>query len=149
MRHAFVGFIPWVLFWSFAGPGLWTPAIGGALLAAGLLVGWRWFTRRDLKTMELVTLGYFCVHALITLVIGWPLLKTYGPIANSLVLAGSPFTYQYAREDWPRPVERSALSAHQPDHHRGVGRHLPLKQRGGRAEPDAAAVQHSAQRRAG
>lgn len=61
--------------------------------------------------MEAVTLGYFVVHAILTLAIGSPFLKNYGAIANSLVLAGmafatlavkNPFTYQYAKEDWDK-----------------------------------------------
>jgi all-trans-retinol 13,14-reductase len=111
MLQVFVGFIPWILYWSFSRPGLWTIAILGGLIAAAALVTWRWYTRRDLKTMEIVTLGYFAVHAFITLVSGSSFLKTYGQIANSLVLAGmafatlamkNPFTYQYAKEDWDK-----------------------------------------------
>lgn len=118
MRQVIFGFLPWIVFWSLSGPDLWTPAILGALLAAALLVVWRWFARRDLKSMEVVTLGYFAVHALLTLGLHSPLLKTYGPIANSLVLAGmawgtllagSPFTYEYAREDWPRALWQNPL----------------------------------------
>ena len=105
MLQVFVGFIPWIIYWSFSGPGLWTNAILGGLIAAATLVTWRWFKRRDLKTMEIVTLGYFAVHAILTLALGSSFLKIYGPIANSLVLAGmafgtlamkNPFTYQYA-----------------------------------------------------
>ncbi|MFZ1039721.1 MAG: FAD-dependent oxidoreductase [Anaerolineales bacterium] len=111
MLQVFVGFIPWIIYWSFSGPGLWGIAILGGLIAAAALVTRRWFKRRDLKTMEIVTLGYFAVHAIVTLVLGSLFLKTYGPIANSLVLAGmafgtlvmkKPFTYQYAKEDWDR-----------------------------------------------
>ena len=96
---------------EFLGPGLWTNAILGGLIGAAALVTWRWFKRRDLKTMEIVTLGYFAVHAIVTLALGSSFLKTYGPIANSLVLAGmafgtlamkNPFTYQYAKEDWDK-----------------------------------------------
>ncbi len=113
MRHALVGFVPWIVFWSLSAPGLWTPAILGALLVAAMLVSWRWVTRHDVKSMEVVTLGYFAVHTILTVALGLPLLKTYGPLANSLVLAGmawgtllagSPFTYEYAREDWPRAL---------------------------------------------
>lgn len=109
MLQVFVGFIPWILFWSLSGPGLWTPAILGGLAAATGLVMWRWLKRRDVKTMEIVTLGYFIVHVVVTLALGSSSLKTYGPVANSLVLAGmafgtlamkNPFTYQYAKEDW-------------------------------------------------
>jgi len=111
MLQVFVGFIPWILYWSFSGPGLWTIALLGGLAAAAGLVTWRWFKRRDIKTMEIVTLGYFAIHAIITLALGSSFLKTYGPIANSLVLAGmafstlamkNPFTYQYAKEDWDK-----------------------------------------------
>jgi all-trans-retinol 13,14-reductase len=111
MFQVFIGFIPWILYWSFSGPGLWAIAILGGLTAATGLVSWRWLKRRDVKTMEVVTLGYFAVHAILTLVIGLPFLKNYGPIVNSLVLAGmafatlamkNPFTYQYAKEDWDK-----------------------------------------------
>jgi all-trans-retinol 13,14-reductase len=111
MFQVFVGFIPWILYWSFSGPGLWTIAILGGLLAATGLVSFRYIRKRDVKTMEVVTLGYFAVHAIITLVFGSSFLKTYGPIANSFVLAmmafstlamKNPFTYQYAKEDWDK-----------------------------------------------
>ena len=111
MLQVLVGFIPWIIYWSFSGPGLWGPAVLGGLAAALGLVLLRWLRRHDVKTMEIVTLGYFGVHALVTLALGLPFLKTYGPVVNSLVLAGmafgslafkSPFTYQYAREDWDR-----------------------------------------------
>ena len=111
MFQVFIGFIPWILYWSFSGPGLWTVAILGGLAAAVGLVSWRWLKRRDVKTMEVVTLGYFAVHAVLTLALGSPFLKTYGAIVNSAVLAGmavstlamkNPFTYQYAKEDWDK-----------------------------------------------
>ncbi len=111
MLQVFIGFLPWILYWSFSGPGLWTIAILGGLIAAAALVTWRWFKRRDIKTMEVVTMAYFAIHVIVTLALGSSFLKTYGPIANSLVLAGmafgtlamkNPFTYQYAKEDWDK-----------------------------------------------
>jgi phytoene dehydrogenase-like protein/intracellular septation protein A len=111
MFQVLFGFIPWILYWSFSGPDLWSAAILGGMLAAAGLVSWRWLTRRDVKTMEVVTLGYFAVHALVTLVLGSDFLKTYSPVVNSLILAGmafstlamkNPFTYQYAKEDWDK-----------------------------------------------
>jgi phytoene dehydrogenase-like protein/uncharacterized membrane protein len=106
------------VYWSFSGPGLWAPAIlGGLLFAAGLVV-WRYLKRHDVKTMEVVSLGYFAVHAIVTLGLGLPFIKSFGPVINNLtlagmawgtLLAGSPFTYQYAREDWPREVWSNPL----------------------------------------
>jgi all-trans-retinol 13,14-reductase len=121
MFQVFVGFIPWVIYWSFSGPGLWTNAILGGLVAAVGLVMWRYITRRDVKTMEIVTLGYFAVHAIVTLVLGSVFLKTYGPIINSVVLAlmafgtlamKSPFTYQYAKEDWDKSYWNDSAFIH-------------------------------------
>jgi all-trans-retinol 13,14-reductase len=111
MFQVFVGFIPWIIYWSFSGPGLWSAAILGGLIASISLVAFRYIRKRDVKTMEVVTLGYFAVHTIITLVLGSSFLKTYGPIANSFVLAmmafstlamKNPFTYQYAKEDWDK-----------------------------------------------
>ncbi len=111
MFQVFVGFIPWIIYWSLSGPGLWTAAILGGLAVAAGLVAFRYFRKHDVKTMEVVTLGYFAVHAFLTLGLGSSLLQTYGVIANSLVLAGmafgtlamkNPFTYQYAKEDWDK-----------------------------------------------
>lgn len=111
MFQVFIGFIPWIIYWSFSGPGLWTFAILGGLTASIGLVSFRYIRAYDFKTMELVTLGYFAVHALITLVFGSPFLKSYGAVVNYLILAGmafgtlalkNPFTYQYAKEDWDK-----------------------------------------------
>ena len=65
MLQVFIAFIPWIVFWSLSGPGLWTPAVLGASLTAAGLVTWRWFKRRDIKTMEIVSLGYFAAHAIV------------------------------------------------------------------------------------
>jgi phytoene dehydrogenase-like protein len=63
--------------------------------------------------MEVVTLGFFAVHAVVTLVFHNDFLVHYGPVVNNLVLAGmafgsllvhSPFTFEYAKEDWPEEV---------------------------------------------
>ena len=111
MLQVLVGFIPWIIYWSFSGPGLWIPAILGGLAGSFGLVTFRFAQKRDVKTMEVVSLGYFVIHAFLTLVLGCQFLIIYGPIVNSLVLAGmalvslalkSPFTYQYAKEDWDK-----------------------------------------------
>jgi all-trans-retinol 13,14-reductase len=111
MFQVFVGFIPWILYWSFSGSRHWTIAILGGLAASIGLVSFRYIRKRDVKTMEIVTLGYFVVHAIVTLALSSSFLKTFGPIANSFVLAmmafgtlamKNPFTYQYAKEDWDK-----------------------------------------------
>jgi len=111
MLQVLVGFIPWIIYWSFSGPGLWTPAILGALVASTGLVAIRFWKKRDVKTMEVISLAYFGLHALVTLALGLSFFKMYSPIANSLVLAlmawgtlaaRSPFTYQYARDSWDK-----------------------------------------------
>ena len=104
MFQVFVGFIPWIIYWSFSGPGLWTISILGGATAAGGVAAWRSLNPRNVKTIEIVTLAYFIIHAILTLGFGSSFLKIYGPIANSLVLAlmsvstlamKNPFTYQY------------------------------------------------------
>ncbi len=111
MIQVFVGFLPWIIYWIFSGPSLWTIAILGGLLASLGLVAFRYIRKRDVKTMEIVTLGYFIVHAVVTLVLGSSFLETYGMVATYIVLAGmafgtlaikNPFTYQYAKEDWDK-----------------------------------------------
>jgi all-trans-retinol 13,14-reductase len=118
MFQVFLGFTPWIIYWIFSGASLWTPAILGGLLAAVGLVTWRWIKRRDIKTMEAVTLGYFAIDAVVTLGIHLSFFETYGFILNSITLTGmawgtllarSPFTYQYARESWPREMWSSPI----------------------------------------
>ena len=109
MLQVLAGFIPWIIYWSFSAAGLWPVAIMGGLASAATLVVIRKLRKGAFKTMEGVTLGYFAVHAVVTLALGSGFLKTYGAVTNNLVLAamafatlamGSPFTYQYAKEDW-------------------------------------------------
>lgn len=111
MLQVFIGFIPWIIYWALSGPGLWNIAILGALLAAAGIVAFRYVRSRAFKTMELTSVAFFAVHALVTLVIGSPILKTYSPVASNLMLAAmaigtlaakNPFTYQYAKESWDK-----------------------------------------------
>ncbi len=113
MLQTLFGFLPWIIFWIFSGMDNWPVAILGALLSATAIVTWRRLKKHNFKTMEVVTLGYFAVHAAVSLVLINDFLIHYGPIANNLVLAGmawgslarkSPFTYEYSKEDWPEEV---------------------------------------------
>jgi hypothetical protein len=110
MGWIFIGFIPWILYWVLSGPGLWTAAVTAGLASALALNAYR-FRQRLVRTMELVTLGFFAAHFAATVVLGLPFFKVYdamlvgatlAAMAWGTLLAGSPFTYQYAREDWPR-----------------------------------------------
>ena len=107
MVWIFVGFLPWILFWSLSGPGSWTAAVLAGLIASLTLNAYRW-PRRNFKALELITLIYFIVHLIFIAILGSSFFIEYGAILNSLTLAGmawgmllarSPFTYQYARED--------------------------------------------------
>jgi len=110
MAWVFIGFLPWIVYWSLSGPGLDMAGMGGALVAALLLNGYRAYTR-NYKTLELVTLGYFTVAFFVTALTGTDLFVTYGGVLVYMALAGvawgslaarNPFTYEYAREDWDR-----------------------------------------------
>jgi intracellular septation protein A len=111
MFQVLFGFLPWIIFWIFSGMDNWPAAILGALFTAAAIVLWRRWKRHDFKTMEVVSLVFFAIHAIVSLALGNDFLIHYGPAVNGLVLAGmawgsllakSPFTYEYAREDWPR-----------------------------------------------
>lgn len=110
MVWVFVGFVPWILFWNLSGPGLWTTAVLAGMIASLTLNAYRW-PRRNFKALELITLIYFTVHLIFTAILGSSFFIDYGAILNRLtlagmawgtLLAGSPFTYQYAREDWDK-----------------------------------------------
>ena len=110
MFQVLFGFIPWIIFWIFSGMDNWPVAILGALLSAAIIITWRRLSRHNFKTMEVVTLAFFATHAVVTLALGNDFLIRYGPVVNGLVLsamawgtllARSPFTYEYAKEDWP------------------------------------------------
>lgn len=109
MRQVFIGFVPWIVYWSILKTGLWHIAISGGLITALAIVLFRYIRRQTFKTLEVGTLGYFSIHAVVTLIAGSMILVKYGSILNNLVLAAiafgtlalnSPFTYQYAKEDW-------------------------------------------------
>jgi len=110
MAWVFIGFMPWIIYWSLSGPGLDVAGMGGALIAAVLLNGYRAYIRNP-KTLDLVTLGYFAVAFGVTSLAGSDLFITYGGalvylalagVAWGSLLAGSPFTYDYAKEDWDK-----------------------------------------------
>jgi phytoene dehydrogenase-like protein len=103
-----VGFVPWILFAALAGFGR-PVALGAGFAVALVLCAWRW-RRGALKTMELAALGFFALQAIVTTVVAPHLPRAYDAVLASLALAAiawgtlaarSPFTLEYARDDWP------------------------------------------------
>lgn len=108
---AFLGFVPWIIFWVVCGPSTWEYAAGGALLAAIILL----FPTRDrgrIKLLDLISVAFFAALTIAGLILDrsqlmW--LEDYSQAISSGVLAlvvlGSlafvPFTEQYARERVP------------------------------------------------
>lgn len=110
MVWVFIAFIPWILYWSFSGAGMWKAAVTSGLVTSLILNAYR-VHQRQAKAMEVVTLVFFSAHFLVTVMLGSPFFHKYDAVlvggilaamAWGTLLTGSPFTYQYAREDWPR-----------------------------------------------
>jgi len=111
---AFLGFVPWIIFWVVSGPSTWEYAAGGALLAAViLLIPSR--ERGRIKLLDIVSVVFFAALTIAGLVLDrsrlmW--LEDYSQAISSgllgLVVLGSlafvPFTEQYAREQVPREL---------------------------------------------
>ncbi|MBE3578247.1 MAG: FAD-dependent oxidoreductase [Limnochordales bacterium] len=117
MVWIFISFVPWILYWVLSGYGFWTEAVTAGLATSLALNAYR-LRQRQAKAMELVTLAFFAAHFAVTVVLGSPLFQAYSAVlvgatlalmAWGTLLAGSPFTYQYAREDWPREYWRHPL----------------------------------------
>src|SRR5512136_2753089 len=117
MLRTLIGFAPWIGYWVLSGMGEWTSALIAGLVISLALVLYRVRTR-NVKTMEAVTLGYFAVNAIVSLVLGLPFFRTYGAMTVNLTLAAmafgtlaakSPFTYEYARESYPREYWNNPL----------------------------------------
>jgi hypothetical protein len=109
-RDVFVGFVPWIVYWSLSGAGLRRAAVLVAL-AAGIGLCARQAWHRRLRPLEATATVFFAAHALVTVGLGSSFFETYAvllaPVALATMawgtlLAGTPFTLVYAREDWPR-----------------------------------------------
>jgi phytoene dehydrogenase-like protein len=105
-----IAFVPWILYWVLSAENV--PLYGTvlALSASVLLVGYRALGKK-IMIMDIVTLLYFIADFAFTIVLGSTLFLRFGGLLVYLVLSGmafvslavrSPFTYQYARQDWPR-----------------------------------------------
>lgn len=117
MLTVFVGFIPWIGFWVLG--GLEHPALAeawGLVAALGLVV--RDLRRGQVTAMGVTGAGFFALHAALSAVLGaaalapWSALLsngTLGAMAWGTLAAGTPFTAQYARLDWPREYWEAPL----------------------------------------
>jgi phytoene dehydrogenase-like protein len=102
-----LGFTPWISWGMLASHGTWAFAVAFAI--ASVLLA-RQLREGRLKAMEIASGSYFGAQLVLTGVIGWHGLEAYNLVllygalaamAWMTLLLGSPFTLQYAREDWP------------------------------------------------
>ena len=120
MAWVVVAFVPWILYWVFSGTNMPLNGILLALSASEFLNGYRVLTKK-IMIMDLVTLLYFVADFASTILLRSTLFLRFGGLLVYLVLCGmafgslavrNPFTYQYARQDWPeeywdQPIFRS------------------------------------------
>src|SRR3990172_4903992 len=116
MGRIFLGFTPWIAYWVLGGAGLRPAGLAAGLVGALLLCA-RDLRRGSLKPMEIAALAFFGANAAAE-ALGSALLHAHDPVlapgtlalmAWSTLAAGSPFTAQYAREDWPREYWEAPL----------------------------------------
>jgi uncharacterized membrane protein len=116
MLQLVVGFLPWIIF-AVLGNRFFLLGLVLALAAAAFATG-RQLLSRSLKILDTVTLAFFVLVAVGILGFRWMILGTYMTLLVNLtltaiawgsLLAGTPFTIQYARERvapelWHTPV---------------------------------------------
>jgi hypothetical protein len=112
---AFIGFVPWIIFWVVADPSTWKWAALAALIAAVVLAVPDASGPGGLKLLDLGTIAFFALICLLALFLdrsGLDWLEKYAQVISSgalaviafASLAFMPFTEQYARETAPREV---------------------------------------------
>lgn len=103
-----LGFSPWMVYGALLPAGATGAALGALLVSLGLCAVDYW--RGSLKAPEFVAVGFFAA-ALGFEPLGWrwPLENVgllihlvLAAMAFGSIAAGSPFTLQFARDDWPR-----------------------------------------------
>lgn len=109
MLKLIIGFLPWIIL-AVLGERWFVLALVLALIASAITTI-RQLLRRSLKILDTVTLGFFVVVTLGIVGLGWLILAIYMTIlvnftlmaiAWGSLLAGVPFTIQYAREQVPQ-----------------------------------------------
>ena len=108
MVWTIVAFVPWILYWVLGGMGHVTAGVLSGLGVSLAINGYR-FAVHKLKIMDAVSLAFLSVSAFVTLVLHSDLLVLFGGVLSDItlalvawgsLLAGNPFTYDYAKEDW-------------------------------------------------
>ena len=107
-----LGYVAWIVYGVFAGNDRWLSAgLAGAVITAVVVA--LEYRRRAIKVMDCTSLGYFAAAMLTVLVSGTALLQRYhlvlvwgvfAVVAGITLIAGVPFTFQYAREQAPREL---------------------------------------------
>ncbi len=106
----FIAFVPWIVYRILSGSGFVVPAVLAAFIAALALNIYR-VRIGNLKRMDGVSLAFFALHLLFTVILQNHLFLVYGGVLVYVALAlmawgslaaHSPFTCQYARDDRPR-----------------------------------------------
>jgi len=101
-------FAPWILYWILSGMGYTKAAILSGLGVSLAINSYR-FAARKIKILDTVSLVVLAAFAFVTLVLQSDALVPYGGIVSDAalalmawgsLLAGNPFTYDYAKEDW-------------------------------------------------
>ena len=104
----FIAFVPWIAYWVLSGMKMPIPGILAALAVSLAINGYR-LREGGIKLMDAVTLAFFVLHLVFNLFLQSTLFDIYGSVLVYIALAGmawgsiiahSPFTYQYARDDW-------------------------------------------------
>jgi len=116
MQRLIVGFLPWIIFGALG--NIWfLPALGLALIASAVPLV-RQIPKRSVKILDATTFAFFVFVAVALIGFHWMILATYMTLAVNLtlmaiawgsLLAGMPFTIQYAREQvapefWHTPL---------------------------------------------
>jgi uncharacterized membrane protein len=116
MLRLVVGFLPWIIFGALG--NTW-PAVALILaLAVSAVAVARQISSHSLKILDAVTFAFFVFVAVGLIGFGWTILATYMTLIVNLTLmavawgsliAGAPFTIQYAREQTPPEVWHTPL----------------------------------------
>ena len=108
MAWTVLAFVPWILYWVLAGMGNTTAAILWGLGISLAINGYR-FAARKVRILDAVSLVFLAVAAFVTLVLHSDFMVFYSGVLSDTtlalmawgsLLAGNPFTYDYAKEDW-------------------------------------------------